>query len=225
MATGRSAYIGIWVRAPSELIPLLCGSSWGREMPDGLSYAARPGGYRRHPSGHSCRRGRDPRFGQGFQPRAGGHGRTEGPAARIQRLRHRSPRSAGCRCRVPGDLPGGRLRPQRPRTYCCRISTSSATALRALSAQLPSKARRRSRTAQSTQPIPSSSWLADLVQWLASITGGEDRETLVRSQLPYARDDERIVGEDVDRYTAACREVLHPVESRRPKRRRRLARR
>lgn len=64
-----------------------------------------------------------------------------------------------------------------------------------------------------------------LRDWLASITGGEDRETLVRSQLPYARDDERIVGEDVDRYTAACREVLHPAESRRPKRRRRLARR
>jgi len=60
-----------------------------------------------------------------------------------------------------------------------------------------------------------------LRDWLASIAGGEDRETLIRSQLPYARDDQQIVGADVDRFTAACREVLHPAESRRPRRRRR----
>lgn len=65
-----------------------------------------------------------------------------------------------------------------------------------------------------------------LRDWLASIASGEDRETLIRSQLRYARDDQLIVGEDVDRFTAACRDVLHPAESRRPiRKRRRLPRR
>jgi hypothetical protein len=56
--------------------------------------------------------------------------------------------------------------------------------------------------------------------WLASILGGEDRETLVQSQLRYSREDQRTVDEDVDRFTAECRNVLHPGESSRPARRR-----
>jgi hypothetical protein len=64
-----------------------------------------------------------------------------------------------------------------------------------------------------------------LRDWLMSIAGGEDRETLIRSQLHYARDDQRTVGADVDRFAAACRDVLHPAESRPPRRRpRRLPR-
>jgi hypothetical protein len=60
-----------------------------------------------------------------------------------------------------------------------------------------------------------------LRDWFASVAGGEDREALIRSQLRYALDDQHTVGEDVGRFTAACREVLHPAESRQPKRRRR----
>jgi hypothetical protein len=60
-----------------------------------------------------------------------------------------------------------------------------------------------------------------LRDWLASIASAEDRETLIRSQLRYARDDQRTGSEDVDRLTSACRKVLHPAENPQPKRRRR----
>lgn len=44
--------------------------------------------------------------------------------------------------------------------------------------------------------------------WVTVIAAGESREALVRSQLGYARDDERIVGQAVDDFTAECRKVL-----------------
>src|SRR6185437_10533910 len=53
-----------------------------------------------------------------------------------------------------------------------------------------------------------------LRDWLASVAGGRDRAALIQSQLRYARDDQRTVGEGVDRFTARCREVLHPSEGR-----------
>jgi len=86
----------------------------------------------------------------------------------------RSRRPAGRRTARarPLSSPGGTPRPRSwrpsrrtvstppPRRLCCRTSTSSATALRAPSAPLPSKARTRSRTAQSTPPLPSKPWPA-----------------------------------------------------------------
>jgi len=59
-----------------------------------------------------------------------------------------------------------------------------------------------------------------LRDWVASVVGGADREELVRSQMRYARDDQREVQHEVDDFTGECRKVLHPAESGRPRRRR-----
>ena len=59
-----------------------------------------------------------------------------------------------------------------------------------------------------------------LRDWVASVVSGEDREELVQSQLRYGRDDQLTVQQQVDGFTAECRKVLHPAESRRPTSRR-----
>jgi hypothetical protein len=60
-----------------------------------------------------------------------------------------------------------------------------------------------------------------LRDWLTSITGGDDREELIHSQRPFARDDQRTMQRDIDSFTEECRRVLHPGETRRQMRRRR----
>jgi hypothetical protein len=63
---------------------------------------------------------------------------------------------------------------------------------------------------------------ARLRDWVASVASGRDREELVRSQLPFALADVRQMQQQVGDFTAECRKVLHPDESRRSTRRRRL---
>jgi hypothetical protein len=61
-----------------------------------------------------------------------------------------------------------------------------------------------------------------LREWAADVEGGQDREELVRSQMRYGREDQREVLQMIDNFTAECRKVLHPSESERRGRRRRL---
>ena len=64
-----------------------------------------------------------------------------------------------------------------------------------------------------------------LRDWVSSVADGQDRKELYLDQGRYGRDDQREVGQMIDRFAENCRKVLHPAEVERWPRRRRFRRR
>ena len=130
-------------------------------------------------------------------------------------MRDRSPRPAGRRHRVPGIFREDNFDPAAAHALPQNLDEQRdgvARAVGAAAVEGPETVADSAEYAANDIEVLASR----LRDWLASIVSGEDREELVQSQLTYAREDQLTMLEQVGRFTAECRKVLHPAESRRP---------